>query len=404
VFTIEHDLGLPRVKRYPYMMSPAQFGCQCCGRQNLHEITGFSALPRVTSDCKPFRPGGRLFACEACGAIQKIPDSSWLRETDEIYRDYQIFHQSSAIDQAVFDPASGHSRERCAILAQRLQESGLLPGSGTLLDVGAGSGAMLAAFSARCQGWRLFGLDLDDRKQHALKTIPRFERLYTTPPEQLTGNFDLVTLVHSLEHFPNPGAILRTLSGKLTTDGRLFVQVPNIEKSPFDLVVADHLCHLSPQSLSLMLPRFGFRIDRITTDWVGKEISLLGSAAAQNGGVPVETGARDSIREVERTVVWLKRFLDHAREVAIGGRFGIFGTSISATWLAAGLEEAVEFFVDEDPAREGRTHLGRPILKPAEAPADALVYLAFADEVADAISRRLQMLPATFIPPPMAAA
>ena len=344
-------------------MSADQFDCQCCGAGSLREIYGFPALPRVTSDCKPFRPGGRLFICEACGAVQKISDAAWQRETSEIYRNYEIFHQSSAIDQAVFDPASGRSRERCAILSQRLQESGLLPNSGTLLDVGAGSGAMLAAFSARCEGWKLFGLDLDDRKESVLKAIPRFERLYTTPPEQLPGTFDLVTLVHSLEHFPHPGAMLLTLSGRLTANGRLFVQVPNVEKSPFDLVVADHLCHFSPRSLSLMVARCGFGIDHIATDWVGKEISLLGSGAVQDREAPVADGARDSAQDVDGAVAWLKRFLDHAREVAAGGRFGIFGTSISATWLAAGLGEAVEFFVVEELVPEGGARPGRPVPK-----------------------------------------
>ena len=377
-----------------------RFHCQCCGTASLREIPGFADLPRVTSDCKPYRTGGRLFACDACGAAQKIPDAAWQRETAEIYRGYEIFHQSSAIDQAVFDPATGQSTERCRILAQRLQESGLLPGPGMLLDVGAGSGAMLAAFSTRGAGWRLYGLDLDDRKESVLRTIPRFERLYTVPPAQLPRRFDLMTLVHSLEHFPKPAATLRALREKLADGGKLFVEVPNVETSPFDLVIADHLCHFSPRSLALLLTRAGFRTDCIATDWVAKEISVLGSPAAHDDAASAETDARDAPQQVKHTIAWLLRLLAHARETTEGARFGIFGTSISATWLAAGIGDAVEFFVDEDPARVGRVHLGRPILKPADVPATARVYLALTRQVAYAISPRLSGLPAAFIPPP----
>jgi hypothetical protein len=74
------------------------------------------------------------------------------------------------------------------------------------------------------------------------------------------------------------------------------------------------------------------------------------------------------------------------------------------TWLASGLGDAVEFFVDEDPAREGRSHLDRPILRPEQVPLGAVVYLAFVREVSSAISRRLADLPVTFAVPPARAA
>lgn len=81
---------------------------------------------------------------------QKIVDADWLGETGEIYRDYEMYHQSASNDQAFFDPVSGCPSGRCEVLARRLRESGVLPASGTLLDVDAGSRAMLAAFSTAC--------------------------------------------------------------------------------------------------------------------------------------------------------------------------------------------------------------------------------------------------------------
>ncbi|MBI3044295.1 MAG: class I SAM-dependent methyltransferase [Betaproteobacteria bacterium] len=365
----------------------------------LHEIAGFRQLPRVTSDSKPFRQGGRLFVCESCGMAQKIADAEWLGETAEIYRDYEMYHQSAANDQPVFDPVSGRPSGRCEVLARRLLEAGVLPASGALLDVGAGSGAMLAAFSAACRGWTLFGLDLDDRKQQALAAIPRFERLFTVPIEQLPRQFDLVTLIHSLEHFPDPLTTLRALRGKIAPGGRLFVEVNNVERQPFDLVVADHLCHFTPRSLAFMAARAGYGAESARTDWVNKEISLL--AAAEPGTSKSESSdARAAIGKVESEVAWLGGMLEHARALAEGARFGIFGTSVAATWLAAGLGDAVAFFVDEDPAREGRAHLGRPIFKPSQVPQGAIVYLAFAREIADAIRGRLAGLPATLAAPP----
>jgi 2-polyprenyl-3-methyl-5-hydroxy-6-metoxy-1,4-benzoquinol methylase len=379
-------------------MIPSRFLCQACSAGNLREIEGFGRLPRVTSDSKPFRAGGRLFVCTACGLVQKIADPAWLAEIGEIYRDYDMYHQSGAIDQPVFDPQSGVPSGRCDVLARRLRESGALPASGSLLDVGAGSGAMLGAFSAACPGWKLFGLDLDERKLPALKAIARFERLFTVPPEQLQQRFDLITLIHSLEHFTDPLRMLSVLRDRLAPAGRLFVQVNNAERTAFDLIVADHLCHFDTGSLAHMAAQAGLAIKSLATDWVNKEISLVARTTSPSPpvvhGDPAATVARTG-----RDVAWLSRMLDHARESARAGRFGIFGTSVAATWLASGLGDVVEFFVDEDPARQGRSLLGRPILAPAQVPSGSVVYLAFVREAAAAIRRRLSSLPVEFAAP-----
>lgn len=383
----------------PEAMPPFQHLCQVCGEEGLREIAGFQRLPRVTSDSKPFPAGGRLFVCERCGMVQKVVDADWLREIGEIYRNYEMYHQSASNDQAVFDPVSGRPSGRCEVLVRRLRQSGLLPLSGMLLDVGAGGGAMLAAFSTACEGWKLFGLDLDDRKERQLRAIPRFERLFTVPPERLSEEFDLVTLVHSLEHFPDPLATLRGLRRKTASGGRLFIQVNNLERTPFDLVVSDHLCHFTPRSLCRLVARAEFRVDAARTDWIKKEISLLASADGETSE-PDPVDPREAIAKVEADVAWLIGVLAHAREAAGDPRFGIFGTSVAATWLAGGLGDAVKFFVDEDPKREGRSHLGRPILKPAEIPPGAVVYLAFVQEVAEEIRRRLAGQGVRFAAPP----
>jgi len=384
-------------------MPPSQHFCQACGSEELRAIVEFQQLPRVTSDSKPFPGGGRLFVCERCGMVQKIVDADWLREIDEIYRGYEMYHQSASNDQPIFDPVSGRPSGRCEVLARRLLESGALPHSGALLDVGAGSGAMLAAFSAAADDWKLFGLDLDDRKERALRAIPRFERLFTVPPEQLSQEFDLVTLIHSLEHFTHPLSMLSKLRERLTPGGRLFIQVNDVDRTPFDLVVADHLCHFTSRSLAYLVARAGLGVEAVHTDWVKKEISLLAVADPQPSEL-AHDDPREAIARIEGDVAWLRGMLGHARESAGSGRFGIFGTSVAATWLASGLRDAVEFFVDEDPAREGRSHLNRPILRPEQVPPGAVVYLAFVREVSHAISRRLADLPVTFAVPPARAA
>jgi SAM-dependent methyltransferase len=344
-----------------------EFKCQSCSLPSLREFDGFINLPRVTSDSKPYPPGGRLFVCEECGLVQKIADERWQQEAAKIYGDYDMYHQSTANDQVIFDSVSGRPSGRCEVLARRLLSSNSLQQSGTLLDVGAGSGAMLTAFSATFDSWKLFGLDLDARKEASLKTIPRFEKLFTSPPEQLVEKFDLISLIHSLEHFSSPLHMLENLRDRLAPSGRLFIEVNNVTKTPFDMIVADHLCHFSPRSLRHMLKHAGFDVEIAAIDWINKEISVLAIASDKQANKAKED-AEGAIVATQEGIVWLQSMLEGSRVSALSKVFGIFGTSVAATWLASSLGDSVQFFVDEDPGREGRTHLGRPILKPNQVP------------------------------------
>src|ERR1700729_87927 len=152
--------------------------CKICGGTFLLEIPEFRSLPRVTSDCVAFRSGGRLLVCSRCGAAQSPADQQWFEEIREIYSDYHAYHQSGGVEQHVVDPATGELRRRSEVLLDRLLALPSVPLSGTVLDVGCGTGATLRSFSER-RGWRLNGLEVDAKNLHLLSALEGFEMLYT---------------------------------------------------------------------------------------------------------------------------------------------------------------------------------------------------------------------------------
>jgi hypothetical protein len=79
-----------------------------------------------------------------------------------------------------------------------------------------------------------------------------------------------------------------------------------------------------------------------------------------------------------------------ARRLAVQGPIGIFGTSIAATWLAAELEGAAAFFVDEDAARVGKRLMNRPIFAPGKLDAGSNVLVALPHTLAESVARRLE--------------
>lgn len=376
--------------------------CQICGKGRLREVDGFATLPRITSDCRAHAAGGSLQVCLACGGVQKLPDAQWLREIVGIYAGYEAYYQSGGAEQIVFDRASGTPRRRSDVILAKLASDAVLPARGRALDVGCGNGATLTAMSAALPDWTFSGYELGEGALPRLARIPRFDTLHTGALNAIGQCFDLVTMIHSLEHFPSPLSALASLL-PIVGSGKLFIEVCNVDENPFDIVVADHLMHFSPATLARLLQRAGFAPVSIATDWVAKEISLLANVAEspESGATFTAADAPATYSRMQSYVDWLLRLRDAAMVAAEGDRpFGLFGTSIAATWLAPQLADKVNFFVDEDSNRIGREHLGRPVLHPSAIPQDARVFLALAPGVASMIADRLQTLPCVLVKPP----
>lgn len=381
--------------------------CQICEARDLREVKNFSLLPRITSDCHSFGAGGRLFVCQTCEGIQKIPNAHWLKEIEDIYSNYETYYQSGGDEQIVFDHATGKPRRRSDVILERLVADKRLGERGRAIDVGCGNGATLSAMSRVLTGWSFSGYELGGRSLPRLLRIPRFEKLYTGTLGAVDGRFDLVTMIHSLEHFPSPRKSLENLL-PIVGNGEIFIEAPNIEENPFDILIADHLMHFSPETLSNLLRRAGFMPTVVATDWIPKEISLLANRNKKRTncpeGLPKTRIISGALARMNASVDWLQSTVDRISELVHEERsLGIFGTSIAATWLAGTLPGGIDFFVDEDPSRIGNEHMGRPIFSPSQVPLGARVYFALAPSLAGTVATRLRSTRfEPVFPPPLA--
>lgn len=382
-------------------MALGEFACRVCAARELEEVAGYGALPRVTSDCKPFAAGGRLAVCGACGAVQKPTDATWEAEAASIYETYEPYYQSGGIEQAVFDTAKGEPRRRSRVILDRLMAARSLGQDGRAIDVGCGNGVLLRAFAEVRPGWHLFGHELSDLHEGTLKQIPGFERLYTGALSELPGRFDVITMMHALEHFPDPLVGLKDLRSKLGENGSLFIEVPNGEATPFDLLIADHVSHFTRHDLSRLLGRAALGAHVIADDWVTKELSVVAGANASEVSLPPAASPQQVMARVAEQIAWLRNVIDGSREAAGQGRtFGLFGSSVAAMWLFGQMQDQVSFFVDEDPSREGATLLGRPIVTPDKIPDGSVVYVTLIPRVARAVAARLRRPAIQFCLPP----
>lgn len=172
---------------------------------------------------------------------------------------------------------------------------------GRVLDVGCGAGGYLRT----CQelGWTAEGLEpnreVATRTSQALR-IPVHVGLleHTDLP---AAHYDLIAMVHSLEHMRSPRLALATARRALKPGGSLMVMVPNFaawdrhlfRQRWYGMEVPRHFYHFTPHTLRVLLEAEGFRVDRLSgsahPDTVVRNVrALLGRQDHSHRSTPVE--------------------------------------------------------------------------------------------------------------------
>lgn len=354
--------------------------CRACGDTSLEPTSSaWTGATLVTSDCRPWPRFSDclVYVCGTCGLAQKEVDLRFKEETRRIYETYASYAQGDGKEQSVFS-ADGSGQKRSEQILDYLHTASGIPDTGTLLDFGCGAGNFLRSFRSRRPGWRLFGSDYGESGRAAIEAISGTTYLLG-PLDRAGVKFDLIVAIHVMEHMEDPLSVLALLQDALAEGGRLLIQVPNLRQSPFDVLIADHCSHFSVKSLTGLVGRSGFALSGLSDNVVPKEITAVLTPAV--GG----SGASEAA-VVDGHIDLLERFLRTDLEGV--ERLGVFGSSIAASWLVGELP-AIAFFVDEDPDRIGKEHLGRPIVAPGDVPAGSVVLLPMNPILAKRIAARL---------------
>jgi len=274
---------------------------------------------------------------------------------------------------------SGRPRGRCEVLVQRFLDSGILR---TPERCSTSAPAAVLCLERFCgtSDWKLFGLDLDDRKERrSSDTTVRAASYYAA--ERLSQQFDLVTLIHSLSILPIRFRCCEDC-GKESPRAPTFRSSHNVTRRvrPGG---RRPLCHFTRVHWHISSPCWP-GVETVRTDWINKEISLL---AVPDPKLP-EPVQDDLVRRSPRSKATSHgcEHARHARESARSGRLHL-RDFVAATWLASGL--AISSSSSSMKIRERRPFAPcRPILSLRRF-SRGVVYLAFVREVSSAISRRL---------------
>jgi SAM-dependent methyltransferase len=123
-----------------------------------------------------------------------------------------------------------HSRINCYANKKRYNFTRVIKGDNkSAFDIGCGSGFFLAYL--RNNGWQVAGIDsAPEHVEYAQQTLGLTDVITAQWPgyNPACKNYDLVSLIHVLEHLPDPVDGLRAAAAMLKPGGYLLTETPNV--------------------------------------------------------------------------------------------------------------------------------------------------------------------------------
>lgn len=195
------------------------------------------------------------YQCNNCGLIFQSPGESQAADPEFYAETYRKIYQSSEtpIQKDLW------VQEQRAEHVMHLLTGLKMEKPARILDIGASSGVLLNAFQ-EAFGSKVTGVEPGDAyrefaEKNGLEMFPSLDALIESAPER----YDLVSLMHVMEHLTDPTGTLRMIrKNLLADDGCLLIEVPNFyAHDSFELA---HLTCFTPHSLKAMVRQAGYQV------------------------------------------------------------------------------------------------------------------------------------------------
>ena len=315
----------------------------------------------VSSDNKKINKKIIAYTCKNCGYIFKKIDKKLINKIYDRYETDSILpHQ----EQAKF------INEKIVPISYAILENTkeYFSAKGSLLDIGSGAGGMLKSASELLPNYVLNAYDLNAVNSKKFKTIRNFSHFFTNF-DKIKMKFDLITMIHVLEHIINPNDFLKALKKKMSHNAFLLIQVPDVSQNKLDLFTYDHISHFDKFSLHNLLRKHFCKIV-FPDKQLPRQITCLASNQTDSSMIDFLS----KIESIDRGVY-------------------VFGTTTVSTFIGNILGDRLIAYLDEDKQKIGKKHKegnNGMILDPSNINKNSLVILPFDKNLASKIKEKFQ--------------
>ncbi len=227
-----------------------------------------------------FPPGAaqiqQIVRCNRCGLMyanpRKTPDCEEMEDW-AVDPDWDVATERPQRFEKEILQVRDYTRTKAAL-------NQFYPQRGKVLEIGSGMGFLLDSF--RNDGWDVFGLDPDRnvcRYASEKNGIPN--KVATLEEAALPDeSFDVVLMMHVIEHVPDPSRLLGEIRRVLKPGGHLVLETPRYDTLMFKLLgrrerslgCGGHIYFFTTDTLRRLYEQAGFKL--ITLENVGRSLTF----------------------------------------------------------------------------------------------------------------------------------
>ena len=369
---------------------------QCKCKKGEIIFKGYSKLFKISSDERFKTKGGEVLACKTCGLIQKKVDANFKKKINLIYKNYSAYPLTKGNENLI--TLNNKNFFRSDIVINHINKNVFKLNNKKILDLGCGSGFTLKRISHLYPENKLFAHDYDKKEIKQIKQIKNFENFYTGSINKIKNKFDLIILMHVFEHVEHPINFLNILKKKLTPNGIICIQSPNIKKNFLDILTFDHISHFSKTSLKVLLSKTLFNKNKFF-NLLKKEITCVVYNHDNKKKVKIHLDKNKIIKEIknfQKKINKINDFKNHIKKLKKNNSkslISIFGTTVPSIWIAneIGLKKIHNFF-DEDKFKIDKTILQKKIINPKYVKKNSILVFPCKKNLAKEITKKYENL------------
>jgi len=261
--------------------------CLICGSDKITTIYPSTFDGKTWEDAVPYfltnrkkAVHGNIAKCSGCGFVFTSPQFT-KTEYDKIYASITIQDQGTN-DRSItlrYQQLAGMVQQYCT--------------AGKFLDLGCGNGGFLDAMpGAEGLGFEIREEGSDPQRSENIITGD-FLKFVQQASEGSGPSFDFLTAWDVLEHIPNLDAYMQAMAELLSSNGYLFVTVPDVNSSfskvfgsKWNCILLEHLWYFNVDTLSKYASRFGFDYVSSRPLFFPSDAQTLVNRIAQTGFLP----------------------------------------------------------------------------------------------------------------------
>lgn len=316
--------------------------CRFCGG-NLELFLDLSEYNlSLTSDFRRVNIPVIIYQCNNCKLVQKIATKE---SQEKLFQKFSSHSLTNGQEQVKF--INGKPIPRSEVLLKNISKN--ITDYGELLDIGTGNGSFLKAFKKFFQNWELYGQDIQDNSKDDILSIIKAENFFINNIKNINKKFDMISLIHVLGHIPNIKEFIHDIQKLLKQNSNIFIQTPNLQTHPFDLIVIDQINHFDKYSLSYLLK--DLNLNTTFKDIITTELSVIMEKS------PIDKNTHINYNGLIKKFKALLEFVKNTDHPLY-----ILGTTHAGSFCGLILKDNLIAYIDEDITKIGKTHNGKKIL------------------------------------------